>query len=109
MTSPEFNSDGYPTNETLTAIAEWKHPFDGLEEFLTEAFKGYGRVWREKGLLKIATGGWSGNEEMIAALQDNVIFWAMCWDSSHRGGLFVFQDIPKVPAAPEPPPSHSQA
>jgi len=100
MTEPEFYSDQSPTKETLEAIKEWKPPFDGLEEFLTEAFRGYGRVWRQGGFLKIATGGWSGNEEMISALQDNAVFWALYWESSHRGGLFQFKIIPPAKEKP---------
>jgi len=107
MTHPQFDSNEYPTEETLKAIKEWNHPFDGFEEFLTEAFNGYGRVWREKGLLNIATGGWSGNEDMIGALQDNFIFWTIHWEASRRGGLFQFKTIPQSPAAPEPQPSRS--
>ena len=42
----------------------------------------------------MATGGWSGNESIISSLQDNIMFWSMYWESSHRGGLFIFR-IPK--------------
>lgn len=64
---------------------------------------GYGRAtlthdadgnWR----LELVTGGWSDNEEFIGNLrarpddvrQSRWMFWMVCWESSHRGGLFVF-------------------
>ena len=37
------------------------------------------------------TGGWSGNEDVIAALRQNWLFWAMCWQKSTRGGHFYFK------------------
>ena len=37
------------------------------------------------------TGGWSGNEEIIDALQRNAMFWARCWEMSKRGGEHVFR------------------
>lgn len=62
----------------------------------------YGTIWEEKGLvkttngwgvcdlLKMATGGWSGNEEIIIAMNENLALWGLLWESSHRGGLEVF-------------------
>lgn len=38
----------------------------------------------------VLTGGWSGNEAVIEALQQNALFWSLCWMSSHRGGKHVF-------------------
>lgn len=65
--------------------------FDKFVAILKEMFQPYGRVWEEEGKLMIATGGWSENEAAMDALQDNALFWAMFWEASRRGGLFIFR------------------
>lgn len=40
-------------------------------------------------VLYMATGGWSGNEDIIGALK-NTFFWMRYWYSSVRGGGFTF-------------------
>lgn len=50
--------------------------------------------WKQDGdIYIISTGGWSGNEEIIGALQENVIFWAIFWYSSTRGGKHIFAPL----------------
>lgn len=82
----------YPTEDTLTRIREWPHTdFRGLLEFVRgewtypERFEGDGARY------EVSTGGWSGNEDLIGAMQRNVLFWAMCWEASRRGGWFAFE------------------
>ena len=91
MKEPTFNYDGEPTEETLKALANWPHThWNELVSYLEKAFKGYGLVNVDGDELKLTTGGRSSNEMMIGALKENLIFWTMCWKSSHRGGKFVF-------------------
>ena len=39
----------------------------------------------------VSTGGWSGHEDVISALRDNLMFWMLSWVSSTRGGHYVFE------------------
>ena len=52
--------------------------------------------------LWLSTGGWSGNESLIAAMQKNVGFWHLCWYSSRVGGHYEF-DLSRVKIATKKP------
>ena len=41
--------------------------------------------------LRLATGGWSANEELICALESNRRLHRMAWRMSARGGLHIYQ------------------
>lgn len=86
----------YPTEIELETIRYWV--VDDLDEYHAimdyihdrwqYANSGY---WTQEGdIYKISTAGWSGNESLIGAMQDNFVFWAMYWVSSRRGGHYVF-------------------
>ncbi len=101
MTQPTFDKDGYPTEETRKAIAEWpREDFDGLMKFVHDAWTypeyfRYGEIEnRSKEKLMrydISTAGWSGNEEIVGAMKENVMFWTLCWVQSRRGGHYIFE------------------
>ena len=40
-------------------------------------------------ILKLSTGGWSDNEEIINQLSETM-FWVMYWQTSRRGGHYTF-------------------
>lgn len=95
--------EGYPDDAELDAIANWPHGrgFHGLmAEVRRLNWEKYGS-WRECDVTdegveyfreyRLATGGWSGNESLIGALQENFVFWSLCWQMSERGGLYVFR------------------
>jgi hypothetical protein len=90
--TPTFDSDGYPTEGTLEAIREW--PYDnlpGLVAFVCDAWR-YADYAKASGrTLELHTVGWSGNESLIEALQQNAMFWGLCWERSERGGHFWFE------------------
>lgn len=108
MDEPTFDRDGYPTDETLDAIRDWSYlDFPALMEFVSSAWSDYGYFGRHEdfdppllGLLKgdqddgnwwtCATGGWSGNESLIAALSANAMFDALCWQASVWGGYHEY-------------------
>lgn len=97
MPTPTFDKSCYPTDETLNAIEFWKFPFDGLWDFIKEAWNTqYGQIKESKALIKFFTGGWSGNEDVIAAMQNNSPFWGLYWQSSVRGGREVFRKMNKA-------------
>lgn len=99
MIHPSFDGDGYPTDETLKVIREWDYnDFAGFVQYLSEAWRypEYFRVEVETDgdsalIINASTGGWSGNEDIIGALRDNVMFWALCWEQSRRGGHYIFR------------------
>lgn len=104
MSEPILDNAGYPTEETLITIQQWVYKdetrFVDLLEFVNKAWhwNDYMRMQETKNTFgddvyeyTCITGGWSGNEELIIALQKNFIFWAMCWRESHRGGKHVFE------------------
>ena len=83
----------YPTEEELKKIEEWPHDdFKGLMDFIYDLWEyadsGYWVQKRKK--YYISTAGWSGNEDIISALEKNWTFWMMCWQQSKRGGHYIF-------------------
>lgn len=110
MNEPTFDADGYPTEETLDAIRHWEWRGDvfgtmaSLLEFCQKAWhypdyfiRGKRRYRTFKGgtqlhrLWTVHTGGWSGNEDIIAALREHEAFWMICFVEWRRGGHFKFE------------------
>jgi hypothetical protein len=90
---PECDADGYPLEACLTALERWPFNYPGAIHYAAHLVEltGYGTIgWHGTGV-RIATGGWSGCEDVIAALGQNPVVWGRYWESSHRGGLHVFQ------------------
>ena len=87
----------YPQKHELKKIEQWDYKdFEGLMEYVEELWS-YPQYWKQTknsfghNEYHISTGGWSGNEDLITALQGNAMFWACCWESSKRGGHYVFE------------------
>ena len=103
----ELDDDGYPTDASLAVITACRHEdFPALMKAIKPCWQ-YGTVgfWQEPGeeggckVYEISTAGWSGNESIVVALKANVMFWALCWVQSRRGGHYIFH-VPKPKAAP---------
>lgn len=100
--APAFDEAGYPTEATLAIITVWPYrDFLTLMEFVRQAWKYEEYFVQDGDRFHLSTGGWSGNEDIIGALQQHRLFWAVCWESSHRGGITVFK-VPNPPPPKEP-------
>lgn len=90
--------DIYPTEEELKKIEEWDFRKNSIQDFLTFLesiwwMPDWGFKLKGKRVLKLElhTGGWSGNESIMEAIEKNFVFWMVCWRQSNRGGHFYFK------------------
>lgn len=110
MDEPDWlDEDGYPTDAALDRVREWpwSHPegwrglFDFIKSIWYMADWGWheeaGTSMREEGVTKlhISTAGWSGNESIVRAMQENFMLQATCWEQSRRGGHFIYELKPR--------------
>jgi hypothetical protein len=101
-----LDKDGYPTPATLCSIKKWPATdCAGALDFVAECWSDYGTIRTSltdhelylvnrdttARYLRLATGGWSGNEDLIGAMMENTMLWALTWRLSARGGLYIFQ------------------
>jgi len=86
----------YPDEKTLRFIRRFdtfKAPVEDLRDFVIQNWH-YEDYATSKGrCFELHTGGWSGNESIIAALEKSSkgMFWYMCWVKSERGGHYWFE------------------
>jgi hypothetical protein len=102
-----FDQDGYPTDVALRVIAEepdvttaldlvkglWRYP-DCASTTLTtheDALVNHSNGEGNRKFLRLATLGWSGNEELIDAMRRNTLLWMTSWRLSASGGLHIFE------------------
>src|SRR3990172_6948334 len=96
-----YNSE-YHTEKELKEIQNWNvkdahNLIDRLRDmweyknYFIESW-GLDHIHKERPvlMLELHTGGWSGNEDVIEALQKNKIFWMMWWWKEERGGHYYF-------------------
>lgn len=98
----QYLEDGYPTEAALEKIENWKYDdYENLLSFVQMLWHWGSNQYstqcveddlgRQELEYTFHTGGWSGNEELLSALQANVMFWMMCWYQSQRGGHVKFR------------------
>jgi hypothetical protein len=102
-----MDKNGYPDPEELESIRTWPAGYgpkggpahrdlmEYVEEHWMYANAGYW-TWvidtkKKVVSYSLSTGGWSGNEDIIQAMGQNIMFWACCWVSSKRGGHYEFE------------------
>lgn len=100
----------YPSPQELQQIRDWaiEDP-DGWFRFVRSIWWAPDWGWREESIdddlgrpirrYSISTGGWSGNEDIIEAMQRNFL-WRITWQQSRRGGHYIF-DVVVSPDEPE--------
>ena len=106
-TEEALDEDGYPTERTLWAVEKW--PWDdpkGWFAFLHSVWHLADWGWHELDEPKelsnplfpeavhryhLSTAGWSGNEELVRAMEKNDMLWSMTWVQSRRGGHYIFE------------------
>jgi len=109
MSVAEWKDGDYPTvdalerieswpaddvNGALTFAAElWHYPDFGVSYELSPEERAVVHADEGERYLRLATGGWSGNEEIVSALRSNIWVMAHCWRLSARGGLHIFQFV----------------
>lgn len=91
-----MDRDEYPEECELEFIRECRHDYMALMRYVQNRWH-WGEDWYRYELTNeyhefyFATGGWSGNEDLIGALKENQMFWLVCWWRSERGGAFWFR------------------
>ena len=93
----------YPTEKELAVLSGWDwHDIAGLLDEIRRLWWmpdwGFVEPYRSKGILgksavkfQLHTGGWSGNEDIIDALMENMFFWTFYWQKSEYGGHYWFE------------------
>jgi len=108
LAEPTFDKDGYPTDETLERIKTWpierNADFGAVMDFAGRAWS-YPDCWERIGNCGLtlitsdrpclryvfSTGGWSGNESIVAAIEANQIVQMVGAWSWRRGGHYEYR------------------
>lgn len=91
-----LDEDGYPTEGALGLLSDWPWADPAGWLALAEALWSYPdrfvrREHPEYVEYLTSTGGWSGNESVLAAMKKNDVLWHSCWEESRRAGVTVFR------------------
>lgn len=97
---------GYPTDTALDIVSLWpQDDVPGWFAFIKDLWHIPTWGWNEGiadedydiplmsvdlYVYEISTAGWSGNESLIHAMQNNVL-WHQTWVQSRRGGHYIFE------------------
>lgn len=104
-----LDEDGYPTQDALTIVELWPYnDTEGWFIFINSLWHlkswgwcediidpqtrlGYGHVSNPIREYNLSTAGWSGNEALIRAMEENDMLWHTTWTQSRRGGHYIFE------------------
>ena len=98
----DLDDGGYPTEYALDKIKNWDMlDFPGCMEYVFKLWHWEDYRWSEEAKDEyfdhpitryyLSTGGWSGNESIIGAMQENQMLWFFNWVQSRRGGHYIFE------------------
>lgn len=108
MTEPTFDGNGYPTEESLDRIRSWAidtlADFEAAMDFAGAAWS-YPEYWckdrdwidpewpSRRPMLRyvFSTGGWSGNESIVEAIEQNRMVQMIGAWSWRRGGHYEYR------------------
>jgi hypothetical protein len=101
--------NGYPDDNELEKISAWgvSDPHGWLQ-YCQSLWHWGDSMYRFKvdgkgeETFEFLTGGWSGNESIIGAMEQNAVLWGLTWELSQRGGRHVFKFDPKTYFANSP-------
>ena len=91
-----LDADNYPTEDTLEQIRQWRGTANALLNAVIGIWPHYGTTADETtpdgGARRVVlvTGGWSGCEQLIGALQQTLL-WSLAWQESVVGGRHVLE------------------
>jgi len=98
------DEDGYPTDAALEIVRRWNWTDpEGWFRFIKNIWSYTDWGWHESEVkheftegkmvfrYNLSTAGWSGNESLIRAMQDNDFLWWMVWTQSRKGGHYIFE------------------
>ena len=95
-----MGSYNYPTKVQLKRITNWKcsnyNKAVALAEYVCNLWhwSDWASLTGKRVLtLRLVTGGWSGNEDIVSAFRKNVWF-SIYWCRSERGGLHIYKIKP---------------
>lgn len=90
-----FDEDEYPSDYALDVVSNFHGTPRQLVELITYLWRWKDMVqvrahWHGEIDVVLVTGGWSGNESIISAL-DNTMFSFRWWEMTKRGGLHMYK------------------
>lgn len=94
-----FDECGYPSDDTLDCVSKLsplEHDAWEIVDYILSIWiwgEMMAKIDKDKGCFQISTGGWSGNEDIITALQKS-LFWMCYWRQTRCGGHYWFEIKP---------------
>lgn len=104
-----MSDNEYPTDAQLKKVQDWEiasttdRSIAQLIEYIEsiwwapdwgfKLYRGRDSLFGKRRVMKLQlhTGGWSGNEDIIRALETTFLFWSLFWEKSIRGGHYWFE------------------